>query len=123
MTEEQIKERVEYEKKLKASNEAKNRAAYGKFSDGKQKFLREKAAARQAANAERAQARAEMQSTLTKLWLKVKTSVLGKALIRTLLLDFGLLRLVGKVFRHCPPGCWYDRPKYGNNRYGGGGKL
>ncbi len=34
MSEHAIKERLEYEKKLKASNEAKNRAAYGKFSEG-----------------------------------------------------------------------------------------
>ncbi|KAI3487816.1 hypothetical protein L1887_48191 [Cichorium endivia] len=52
MGEEEFKQRVEYEKQLKAANDAKNRAAYGKFSEGKQKHLREKAAARQAGRRE-----------------------------------------------------------------------
>ena len=119
MTEDQVKRRVEYEKQLKQSNDAKNRAAYGKFSDGKQKFLREKAEARKAAFAERAErANVARQSTLLG---RLAGSVLGKVLLKVMLMDFALLRLVGRLFRHCP-GCYSDKGRNGNVRGAGRGK-
>ncbi|SPO32800.1 uncharacterized protein UTRI_05690_B [Ustilago trichophora] len=116
MSEADLKERLEYEKQLKASNEAKNRAAYGKFSEGKQKYLREKAALRQAAAAER-RANAASQAGW---WKRVVDSGVGRALIKVLLLDFRLLKMVAKVFRHCPPGCWSEKGRFSNHGRGGG---
>lgn len=119
MTEDQVKARVEYEKQLKQSNDAKNRAAYGKFSDGKQKFLREKAEARKAAFTERAErANAVRQSTILGRFMG---SVLGRVLMKVMLMDFALLRLVGRLFRHCP-GCYSDKGRNGNARGGARGK-
>ncbi|TKY90255.1 hypothetical protein EX895_000253 [Sporisorium graminicola] len=123
MTEEQVRERVEYEKKLKASNEAKNRAAYGKFSEGKQKHLREKATARQALAAQRREAQLQSStasSRLAGLAKKLGDTMVGKAFIRVLLLDFTLLKAVGRLFRHCPPGCWTEPKRNSNGRAGGG---
>ncbi|SNX87688.1 uncharacterized protein MEPE_06398 [Melanopsichium pennsylvanicum] len=114
MTEEQVKQRVEYEKMLKASNEAKNRAAYGKFSEGKQKYLREKAASRQAAIAQRKSF--TTAASQAGIWKRLSRTLIGKALIKVLLLDFGLLKVVARLFRHCPPGCWSEtKPKHPNN--------
>lgn len=121
MSEEALKERLEYEKKLKASNEAKNRAAYGKFSEGKQKHLREKAAARQAAFAARQQSNAGSNQSRG-LLSKLGSTTVGRALVKVLLLDFTLLRKVAKLFSHCPPGCWSDKGPNGS-RSGGGGKF
>lgn len=104
MTEEQVKERLEYEKSLKASTEAKNRAAYGKFSDGKQKFLRERAEARKAAAAER-----RAKNTPDTLLNRFRSSRIGKVVTKLVKLDFGSLRRWGWLFRHSP-GCWDERP-------------
>uniref|UniRef100_V5F082 tRNA-splicing endonuclease subunit Sen54 N-terminal domain-containing protein n=2 Tax=Kalmanozyma brasiliensis (strain GHG001) TaxID=1365824 RepID=V5F082_KALBG len=117
MSEQAIRDRLEYEKKLKASNEAKNRAAYGKFSDGKQKFLREKAAARQAAWS----ARQQTKQTAGGVMSRISNTTAGRAVIKVLLLDFAVLRTVGRLFSHCP-GCWTDKGRHGN-RGGAGGKL
>ncbi|SJX65320.1 uncharacterized protein SRS1_15590 [Sporisorium reilianum f. sp. reilianum] len=124
MTEEQVRERVEYEKKLKASNEAKNRAAYGKFSEGKQKHLREKAAARQATAAQRREAQLQSSSVTTRIAALLKRfsdTAVGKALLKVALLDFVLLRAVATLFRHCPPGCWSDARR--SNKNGGAGRF
>ncbi|SPO30226.1 uncharacterized protein UTRI_05690 [Ustilago trichophora] len=118
MSEADFKERLEYEKQLKASNEAKNRAAYGKFSEGKQKYLREKAALRQAAAAER-RANAVSQAGW---WKRLVDSGVGRAMVKVVLLDFRLLKMVASVFRHCPPGCWSEKARF-NNNHRGGGKL
>ena len=112
---EQIKERVEYEKRLKASNDAKNRAAYGKFSEGKQKFLRDKAAVRQAAAAQRASIAAARAS-----WLqRFRNSSIGSAVIKLLLLDFQLMRTLATVWKHCPPGCWSEKNRFANQKGAG----
>lgn len=116
ISEQAIRDRLEYEKKLKASNEAKNRAAYGKFSDGKQKFLREKAAARQAAWTARQQSK-PAGGVLSRF----SNTTAGKAVIKVLLLDFALLRTVGRLFSHCP-GCYSDKSRH-SNRSGGAGKF
>lgn len=116
MTEEEIKERVEYEKALKASNEAKNRAAYGKFSDGKQKFLREKAAARQALLAERKEKQMESEARWKRFW----GGAWGRWLVKVILMDFGVLSKVGWLFRHSP-GCWVAKQQVGRGARGGGG--
>ena len=109
-----IRERVEYEKQLKASNEAKNRAAYGKFSQGKQKHLREKAAARQAAAASRAQSHFPVAGKDKSLLQRFSNTV-AKALVKVLLLDFAPLNMVAKLFSHCPPGC--SMQKRSNSRH------
>ncbi|SAM84993.1 uncharacterized protein UBRO_07557 [Ustilago bromivora] len=104
MDAEQVRERMEYEKSLQVSNQAKNRAAYGKLSLGKQKFLREKAAARQAAVQERKQKQMESEGGWKKFW----ASSLGRRFLKVLLMDFGLLKVLARLFRHCPPGCWVE---------------
>ncbi|KAJ9475275.1 tRNA-splicing endonuclease subunit SEN54 [Pseudozyma hubeiensis] len=125
MSSEEFRERVEYEKQLKASNEAKNRAAYGKFSDGKQKFLRERAEARKEAAAQR---RANTETGF-------RGTMMGKVLIRVVSLDFSLVKSVARLFRHSP-GCYQPnlahRPRFnhhnrnrtaaGANRDGGNGR-
>ncbi|GAC98300.1 tRNA-splicing endonuclease subunit sen54 [Pseudozyma hubeiensis SY62] len=125
MSSEEFRERVEYEKQLKASNEAKNRAAYGKFSDGKQKFLRERAEARQLAAAQR---RASNETGL-------RGTMMGKVLIRVISLDFTIVKSVARLFRHSP-GCYApllphrarfnhhnrNRTAAGANRDGGNGR-
>jgi tRNA-splicing endonuclease subunit Sen54 len=112
MGQEEFKQRVEYEKQLKAANDAKNRAAYGKFSEGKQKHLREKAAARQAAAANRAASNAANQGRLAAMLHTLTRTAAARWLWRLLKLDYEVLRMWARLFRHCPPGCWSDKARY-----------
>lgn len=115
MSEHEIRERLEYEKQLKASNQAKNRAAYGKFSQGKQKFLREKAAARQQA----AERRKELlKSSSANEWAKrMRHTSVYTMLVRIALLDFTPVKAVARLFRHSP-GCW-SPPARANRMHAG----
>lgn len=112
MSADELKQRVEYEKQLKAANDAKNRAAYGKFSDGKQKHLREKAAARQAAAANRAASNAATKGRLAMMLHRLTRTTAARWLWKLLRLDYEVLRMWARLFRHCPPGCWSDKARY-----------
>lgn len=113
--------RLAYERDIKAKNDLKNRAAYGRFSEGKQKFLAEKAEERKQQYMQRQQNREAQMSAWTKATQGFWRTWFGIQLWKTLLLDFTLLRHLARLFRHAPPGCFVSNGQTSRSRKGRGG--
>ncbi|PWY96953.1 hypothetical protein BCV70DRAFT_203296 [Testicularia cyperi] len=106
MDENEREARLEYERNIKRQNEAKNRAAYGKFSAGKMRFLATRAEERKKASLLKRHDREAQMSTPRLYWTRFWASSLGMYVWKAAKLEFRLVKGVARVFCHSPPGCF-----------------
>jgi tRNA-splicing endonuclease subunit Sen54 len=118
MDQDKRQQRLQYERDIKAKNDAKNRAAYGRFSEGKQKFLAERAQARREEKVLRQVVRDSQLPRWRQFFNLFWRSWFGMRLRKLLLLDFALVRMMARLFSHAPPGCFVPSHTTTKNKFG-----